>query len=87
MTASLPSVESSSRGEVRPLFPDELHEPPLPIPCLGRIPFDPELARLSDRGLAVTELAAAGTDGGRRPFTELHSLAFRLLESLEEKNR
>lgn len=34
--------------EVRPLFPAA--ETELEIPCLGRIPFDPELAALCDRG-------------------------------------
>ena len=35
-------------GEVRPLFPPSTTE--LPIPRLGAIPFDPELAALADRG-------------------------------------
>jgi ATP-binding protein involved in chromosome partitioning len=39
-------------GEVRPLFPEEAPAD-LPIACLGRVPFDPELARSSDLGLAI----------------------------------
>ncbi len=35
-------------GEVRPLFPESTTR--LPIPRLGAIPFDPELAALCDRG-------------------------------------
>ena len=41
-------------GEVRPLFPEEVSDP-LPITCLGRVPFDPELARRCDLGLPMTE--------------------------------
>jgi ATP-binding protein involved in chromosome partitioning len=36
--------------EVKPMFPIA-GEVELPIPCLGRLPFDPELAALCDRGL------------------------------------
>jgi hypothetical protein len=35
-------------GEVRPLFPEPTT--PLDAPCLGRLPFDPALAELCDRG-------------------------------------
>jgi ATP-binding protein involved in chromosome partitioning len=35
-------------GEVRPLFPEPTVE--LGAPCLARLPFDPELAELCDRG-------------------------------------
>jgi ATP-binding protein involved in chromosome partitioning len=72
-------------GEVRPLFPEEPDAATLELPCLGRIPFDPELARLSDRGLGVTELAANGT--ARTHFTELFSCASRIYDILEEKTR
>ena len=85
----------SGCNEVRPLFPEEPDGAALGLPCLGRIPFDPELARLSDRGLAVTEigakafapseLAAAGAAG--TPFTELFSCASRIYDLLEEKTR
>ncbi len=39
-------------GEVQPLFPEEAPAD-LPIACLGRVPFDPELARSSDLGRAI----------------------------------
>lgn len=45
-------------GTVRPLFPSE--ETPvagLALPCLGRVPFDPELARLCDQGLPITDMS------------------------------
>ncbi|HUP43653.1 MAG TPA: P-loop NTPase [Thermoanaerobaculia bacterium] len=35
-------------GEVRPLFPEPTVA--LDAPCLGRLPFDPALAELCDRG-------------------------------------
>ncbi len=62
--------------EVKPLFaPTEDRD--LGIPCLGAVPFDPELARLSDQGLSVTE----------RPDSPvartLRGVAHRLIETLE----
>lgn len=49
----------SGCGEVRPLFraadDGSAAAPPLDLPVLGSIPFDPELARLCDRGIPVTE--------------------------------
>lgn len=39
-------------GEVKPLFPKSDTE--LDVPCLGEIPFDPELAALCDRGWPET---------------------------------
>jgi ATP-binding protein involved in chromosome partitioning len=75
----------SGCGEVRPLFPEEPDAAQLGLPCLGRIPFDPELARLSDRGLAVTEVVEHGANAARHPlFTELFSLSDGLFELLEE---
>jgi hypothetical protein len=41
---------------IKPLF-DSPDEPGLPIPCLGTVPFDPELARHCDRGIPFAELA------------------------------
>jgi ATP-binding protein involved in chromosome partitioning len=75
-------------GEVRPLFPSETEEIALELRRLGRIPFDPELARLSDRGLPVTE-TVGGVESGtaRTPFTELFSFSSALFEALEETNR
>ncbi|HSC29212.1 MAG TPA: P-loop NTPase [Vicinamibacterales bacterium] len=61
---------------VRPLFFS--HEAPdLGIPCLGTVPFDPELARHCDRGTALAALSE--TPVGR----SLEQIAQRLLESLE----
>jgi ATP-binding protein involved in chromosome partitioning len=41
---------------IKPLF-DSGGPSGLPIPCLGSVPFDPELARLCDRGIPFTELS------------------------------
>jgi len=47
-------------GAIRPLFPEsDAEETPLDAPCLGRIPFDPELAALCDRGWPEAETADA----------------------------
>jgi ATP-binding protein involved in chromosome partitioning len=40
-------------GSVQPLFPDEGE--PLPLPLLGRVPFDPGLAALCARGWPAGE--------------------------------
>lgn len=45
---------------VRPLFPESREAAELALPCLGRIPFDPQLAALSDDGRAITEITEAG---------------------------
>lgn len=51
-------------GTVRPLFPalgpEHREAAELALPCLGRVPFDPQLAALSDEGRAITEVAEAG---------------------------
>src|SRR5947199_7203954 len=61
---------------IKPLFASP--EPSgLEIPCLGTIPFDPELARHCDRGLPLTELPE--TPVGRA----LEHVAQQLLNSLE----
>jgi ATP-binding protein involved in chromosome partitioning len=41
-------------GDIRPLFPSS-GDGGLGLPCLGRVPFDPELARLCDQGIPITE--------------------------------
>jgi ATP-binding protein involved in chromosome partitioning len=65
-------------GELRPLFPEEPGPEPLALPCLGRVPFDPDLARLGDRGLAVTEVPSS-------PAREaLAAVAAELVRRLEE---
>lgn len=53
--------------------------PNLDVPCLGTVPFDPELARHCDRGLPFAELS--GTPVGRA----LDRVAQQLLSSLEER--
>src|SRR5262249_46660659 len=60
---------------VRPLFASE--GPDLGIPCLGTVPFDPELARLCDLGIPFTALAE--TPVGQA----LEQIAQRLLDSLD----
>lgn len=40
-------------GEVRPLFPQSTAD--LGLPCLGRVPFDPRVAALCDRGWPPAE--------------------------------
>ena len=60
---------------IKPLF--AAHEsPPLEIPCLGTVPFDPELAQDCDRGSPHTP----DTPVGRA----LEHIAQRLLDSLEQ---
>jgi ATP-binding protein involved in chromosome partitioning len=63
-------------GEVRPLFPRGDGDLP-GLPCLGRVPFDPELAALCDRGVPITE--SPDLPSARA----LAGVAGRLLESLE----
>jgi ATP-binding protein involved in chromosome partitioning len=70
---------------IKPLFPstrpiDGLAQggrSPMAIPCLGTVPFDPELARRCDTGIPLTELP--NTPVGRA----LDQVAQQLLESLE----
>lgn len=69
----------SGCGTLRPLFPEDPEAPELGLRCLGRIPFDPELARLCDRGVAVTETGERGA-----VLSALTELATALLERLEE---
>ncbi len=66
---------------VKPLF-DAAAQSVLRIPCLGTVPFDPELARRCDQGMPSTELA--GTPVGRA----LDQVAQQLLDTLgEERSR
>ena len=66
---------------IKPLFesPDAAEGKPsdLAIPCLGTVPFDPELARHCDRGIPLAEMPA--TPVGRA----LEQVAQQLLDSLE----
>jgi hypothetical protein len=66
-------------GTVRPLFPEDREATELALPCLGRIPFDPQLAALSDDGRAITEVAEAGLVAAA-----LAEAACNLFERLEE---
>lgn len=66
-------------GTVRPLFPESSEASELNLPCLGRVPFDPQLAALSDDGRAITEVAEAGLVAAA-----LAEAARNLFERLEE---
>jgi ATP-binding protein involved in chromosome partitioning len=61
---------------IRPLF-TSTPAAPFTVPCLGTVPFDPELARHCDRGLQLDNLPA--TPVGRA----LEDVAQRLMESLQ----
>jgi MinD-like ATPase involved in chromosome partitioning or flagellar assembly len=61
---------------VKPLFASS-ESRSLAIPCLGTVPFDPELARHCDRGIPFAELRE--TPAGRA----LEDIAHHLLDSLE----
>jgi ATP-binding protein involved in chromosome partitioning len=65
-------------GAIKPLF-DSPASLSLPIPCLGTVPFDPELARRCDRGADLLELP--DTPVGRA----LEHVAQHLLDSLEDR--
>ncbi len=81
-------------ASVRPLFPEEPDAPALGIPCLGRVPFDPELASRCDRGLPVTAEVAdsigaakfgSDPDGAEALVVEaLRAVATALRRRLEE---
>jgi hypothetical protein len=60
---------------VKPLFSSS-ESPDLGIPCLGTVPFDPELARHCDLGIPLTQLPETAV--GRA----LDAVAQQLLESL-----
>jgi septum formation inhibitor-activating ATPase MinD len=61
---------------VKPLF-DSAESPAMDIPCLGTVPFDPELARHCDVGMPLASLNE--TPVGRA----LDHVAQRLLETVE----
>jgi Mrp family chromosome partitioning ATPase len=61
---------------IKPLF-DSAEPKGLEIPCLGTVPFDPELARHCDLGIPLADLP--GTPVGRA----LDHVAQQLLDSLE----
>lgn len=62
---------------IRPLF-ESRRSPALAMPCLGRVPFDPELARHCDGG--TPEASLHGTVG-----RALDSVAQHLLDALEKE--
>ena len=63
-------------GSIKPLFEARADaSPQLGIPCLGSVPFDPDLASRCDRGVPLTE---RGTPVG----LALDGIAQRLLEAL-----
>ena len=61
---------------IRPLF-DSAESSHLGIPCLGAVPFDPELARHCDRGLPLAALRESPVG------LALDQVAERLLDALE----
>jgi len=63
-------------GRVQPLFPQSVAAD-LGIPCLGSVPFDPQLAALSDRGQSL----AAET--GHPAAQAVREVAERLVAALE----
>ena len=73
---------------IKPLFPSTRpHDGPaqdrssdLGIPCLGTVPFDPELALLCDRGIPLTEHPETPTSRA------LNDVAQQLLNNLESES-
>ena len=64
-------------GSIKPLFDSHAGaSSPLGIPCLGSVPFDPDLASRCDRGVPFAE------DRGTPVGAALDGIAQRLLESL-----
>jgi ATP-binding protein involved in chromosome partitioning len=68
---------------VKPLF--AARDPSaLQIPCLGSVPFDPELARLCDQGIAIAERTASPVG---RALEHVADHLLNNLESLAEPSR
>ena len=65
---------------IKPLF-DSPNSSGLEIPCLGTVPFDPELARHCDRGIPLADMPE--TPVGRA----LDHVAQHLLDSLDHGTR
>lgn len=65
---------------IKPLFVSPDQPSGLEIPCLGTVPFDPELARRCDQGMPLAELP--DTPVGRA----LDQVAQQLLDSLESRS-
>ena len=66
-------------NDVKPLFTSE--DSALGVPCLGNVPFDPELARHCDLGMPFTDLR--DTPVGQA----LERIARRLLEDLDKDSQ
>ena len=67
---------------IKPLFTTGAPEPSdLGIPCLGAVPFDPELARHCDRGIPFAELRETPVRSA------LEQIAHRLLDTLDREPR
>jgi Mrp family chromosome partitioning ATPase len=67
--------------EVKPLFPSA-GEVELPIPCLGRLAFDPELAALCDRGLPSSAGAESPLTRSLAEIADRVALATSTLEKI-----
>jgi ATP-binding protein involved in chromosome partitioning len=61
---------------IKPLF-ESSEDSPLEIPCLGTVPFDPELAQQCDRGIPLAELPESPVG------VALDHVAQQLLDSLD----
>jgi len=71
-------VAPDSYGQAHPSTPPGTSRPPaLAIPCLGTVPFDPELARLCDTGTFLSELPESAVSRA------LEHVAQQLLDTLE----
>ena len=68
----------STCKSVKPLFPSS-KTVDLGIPCLGSVPFDPELAAMCDDGVPITERP------GSASAKSLYAIADRLVGTLEEE--
>jgi ATP-binding protein involved in chromosome partitioning len=63
-------------GAVKPLFPQD-RQVELSLPCLGRVPFDPDLAAACDRGEAMEE------EADRPTLAAIHAVADRIIHEVE----
>jgi hypothetical protein len=77
--ADMSGYYCSGCNAIKPLFDSVQGRPSgLAIPCLGTVPFDPELARHGDRGIPFAELP--DTPAGRA----VDHVARQLLDSLDK---
>jgi ATP-binding protein involved in chromosome partitioning len=66
-------------ARVRSLFP-ATEEVALGVPCLGKVPFDPELAAMGDRGVSLNE------SPDRPAAKAVGEVAARIVQALEEES-